>query len=451
MIMRTLRGTMFFCRSPSLMLGAVVGIMFVFQAPEVVRAITRKTLTTELDVDDNVPYWISLRPILNRVEVEKSEAAAKAELRTKTAAADSPLHGAVGPAANIEEATPIGATGSGRKGPAGGVGRSALIKAAEAAGGRKLNLLMVVLDDMRPDLAMWGHADAPATPRFKAFANQARVFRRAYAQFPDCAPSRQSFMTGLRPDNLGISSHDCSVKVHPGVECDFRKTRLGTVSIPEFFRKAGYVTLSFGKVFHQGLNFAPSWSPKEEWPNGFVRNPKGHTLEKREGWEYEQWLSPNHAVCGADVRGAWLPNSASNLTHPVQPFAAAGCFTEEHDGGTPLHRYTDHRTASRAAFTIRLLGARPDHRPPTAAGFAAADFAAEAMLSFKSSEFVAGAANDAAAAAAEAAAGDAAAKAFAANYDYGPEHDQKAAKRRPAPWFLAVGFVRPHLPMVRFF
>jgi arylsulfatase A-like enzyme len=324
-----------------------------------------------------------------------------------------------------------------------------LTKAAAAAGGRKLNVLMVVLDDMRPDLVMWGHADAPATPRFDAFSNQARVFRRAYSQFPDCAPSRQSFLTGLRPDNLGITSHDCTAKVHEGVECDFRKSRPGTVSMPEFFRKAGYVALSYGKVFHQGLDDALSWSPQEEWPDGFVRGSAADTSVTR-GWEYEQWLSPAHAVCGAEARAFWRPNSASNLTHPVQPFAAAGCFTEEHDGATTgsLNLYTDHRTASRAAFALRLLGARPDHRPPTTAGLEAANEAAEATPPTQANSTGTDAVDDAAAAAADAAAGDRAAEAFAATY--GPSNYPEVAKQRPAPWFLAVGFVRPHLPMVCF-
>lgn len=46
----------------------------------------------------------------------------------------------------------------------------------------KLNVLMFIVDDMRPDLKAFGHKDAPPTPHLDAFAATARVFRRAYSQ-----------------------------------------------------------------------------------------------------------------------------------------------------------------------------------------------------------------------------------------------------------------------------
>jgi hypothetical protein len=141
-------------------------------------------------------------------------------------------------------------------------------------------------------------------------------------------------------------------------------------------------------------------------------------------------------VCGPAARAVWRPNNSS----AVAPFAAAGCFTEEHDGSAPLHRYTDHRTASHASQAIRLLGARPDRRPPNAAAFAAADAAADAARTRAAGG--AGSTNDTAV---DVAAGRAAASAFAAAYS--PWKDP-AELQLPPPWFLAVGFVRPHLPMV---
>jgi hypothetical protein len=131
-----------------------------------------------------------------------------------------------------------------------------------AAPRSQLNVLMLILDDLRPDLALYGHARAPPTPRLDSFASSARVFRRAYSQFPDCAPSRSSFLTGLRPDNLGIDSHDCTAggwSQIPGLECRIRSAAPGVVSLPEHFRNRGYVSLSYGKVFHQGLDDDESW------------------------------------------------------------------------------------------------------------------------------------------------------------------------------------------------
>ena len=61
---------------------------------------------------------------------------------------------------------------------------------------RVQNVLLIVLDDFRPDLKAYGHDDAPPTPHIDAFSSMARVFRRAYSNFPDCGPSRTSFLTG---------------------------------------------------------------------------------------------------------------------------------------------------------------------------------------------------------------------------------------------------------------
>ena len=78
--------------------------------------------------------------------------------------------------------------------------------------GRKqlMNVLLIIIDDLRPELRSYGHPKAPATPNIDRLAATGRVFRRAYSQFPDCAPSRASFLTGLRPDVLGINTHHCS-------------------------------------------------------------------------------------------------------------------------------------------------------------------------------------------------------------------------------------------------
>jgi arylsulfatase A-like enzyme len=333
-----------------------------------------------------------------------------------------------------------GSSGRRKLGPAGSEGARALSQAAAAKGNHKLNVLMVVLDDLRPDLAAWGHSNAPTTPHFDAFAHRARVFRRAYAQFPDCAPSRQSFLTGLRPDSLRIVSHDCTNKVHEGVECDFRKSRPGTVSMPEFFRKAGYLALSYGKVFHQGLDDEPSWSSQSEWPDGIVRGPAADTWAKRR-WNYEQWFAPSHAVCRPAARATWHRNKVSTSPHndtAVEPLAAAACFTEEHNGEAPLKDYIDHKTASYAAEAIYLLGVRPDGRPPQATAFAAATAAASAVKS-KTAGLETNTESDVAA-------WRAGASAFAAAHERLKVDYEK--NNSPLPWFLAVGFVRPHLPMV---
>ena len=70
------------------------------------------------------------------------------------------------------------------------------------------NVLMIVVDDLRPQLNLaYGHGfmKTPALDEF-ALSKGTVTFTRAYAQVAHCSPSRNSFMSGRRPDtNKGAS------------------------------------------------------------------------------------------------------------------------------------------------------------------------------------------------------------------------------------------------------
>ena len=114
--------------------------------------------------------------------------------------------------------------------------------------GRKqlMNVLLIIIDDLRPELRSYGHPKAPATPNIDRLAATGRVFRRAYSQFPDCAPNRASFLTGLRPGVPGINTHHCS-EWKPGskhasdMPCLVREAAPNIITLPQAFRQAGYV------------------------------------------------------------------------------------------------------------------------------------------------------------------------------------------------------------------
>lgn len=105
------------------------------------------------------------------------------------------------------------------------------------------NVLMVVIDDLRPELHTYG-VDAVRTPNIDSFAKRGMRFNNAYCQYPVCNPSRSSFLTGRRPDELGIYNNEAPLRrVHPEL-----------VTLPQAFRQAGYRTAGLGKLFHQGLD-----------------------------------------------------------------------------------------------------------------------------------------------------------------------------------------------------
>ncbi|MEN1680067.1 MAG: sulfatase [Planctomycetota bacterium] len=118
-----------------------------------------------------------------------------------------------------------------------------LVASCAAADERRLNVLLVVIDDLRPELHTYGVWDVQ-TPNIDTLAALGTRFNNAYCQYPVCNPSRSSFLTGKRPDELGIYSNRVSLrKEHPDL-----------VTLPQAFRDAGYRTAGLGKLFHQGLD-----------------------------------------------------------------------------------------------------------------------------------------------------------------------------------------------------
>jgi hypothetical protein len=112
------------------------------------------------------------------------------------------------------------------------------------------NVLFIPVDDMRPSLGIYGQP--VHSPNFDRLGNSGTVFNRAYAQFSWCSPSRNSFMSGRRPDRT--KAWDFGT--------DFRLVGETWVALPEYFKHFGYFTTGVGKLFHKGNppNFDPvSW------------------------------------------------------------------------------------------------------------------------------------------------------------------------------------------------
>lgn len=183
--------------------------------------------------------------------------------------------------------------------------------AAQAA---RPNVLFIMADDYRPELAAYG---SPAlTPNLDRLARRAVRFERAYCQQAVCNPSRSSMLTGLRPDTLGLWNNGTH----------FRELRPDVVTLPQHFKANGYVTRCVGKIFH-------NWHTKEK---GDARS-----------WSAPEFL--HYASHGHD---------APQVTGPLPPNLATGGgrlytdvpLTECRD--VPDEAYYDGRVAAEA---VRVL------------------------------------------------------------------------------------------------
>lgn len=143
-----------------------------------------------------------------------------------------------------------------------------------AAAPARPNVLYLMADDMRPQLGCYGQP--AATPHIDKLASRALLFDNAYTQFAYCAPSRNSFMTGRRPERTRALNF----------LVDFRQTHGDSwISMPQHFKNNGYFTTAAGKLYHDGMDDPASWS-----------HPSNQTwwIHCSQG----DWIEPNGNFCG---------------------------------------------------------------------------------------------------------------------------------------------------------
>ena len=132
---------------------------------------------------------------------------------------------------------------------------------ALAASSNKPNVLFIIVDDLRPELACYGRSMVKS-PNLDRLAAGGLLFNRAYCQASICMPSRSSVFSGYRPETLRNRALPLSGNAPQG-----------TISLPQLFRNNGYTTVSIGKVYHYN----------DDDPQGWVRRHTD-TFADGHGW-----------------------------------------------------------------------------------------------------------------------------------------------------------------------
>jgi iduronate 2-sulfatase len=125
----------------------------------------------------------------------------------------------------------------------------ALPAGAADAAPSKPNILFIVVDDLRPELGCYGK-DYIKSPNIDRLAKGGMVFNRAYCQQAVCSPSRSSVMTGTRPDTTKV----WDLVTH------FRDALPDVVTLGQCFKQNGYFVQGMGKIYHGGFDDPPTWS-----------------------------------------------------------------------------------------------------------------------------------------------------------------------------------------------
>ena len=113
------------------------------------------------------------------------------------------------------------------------------------------NVLFIAIDDLRPTLGCYDDLYA-ITPNIDAFAAKSILFENAYCQQSVSGPSRASMLTGLRPDEIGVTD----------LSTHFREKCPDITTLPQLFGKNGYEAIGIGKIYHgsPGTQDSVSWS-----------------------------------------------------------------------------------------------------------------------------------------------------------------------------------------------
>ncbi len=120
---------------------------------------------------------------------------------------------------------------------------SALLLALPLLGASsKPNVLLIAVDDLRPELGCYGEQHM-VTPHLDKLASQGRLFRNHYVQVPTCGASRYALLTGKYPRHavaMGNNAASLAPKSEPAE----------AYSLPMLFKQNGYATVGLGKISH---------------------------------------------------------------------------------------------------------------------------------------------------------------------------------------------------------
>jgi iduronate 2-sulfatase len=214
------------------------------------------------------------------------------------------------------------------------------LTAAPAA--QKLNVLLIISDDLRDTVGCYGNA-AVKTPNLDRLAARGVRFDRAYAQYPVCNPSRTSFLTGLRCEQTGVVNNNTF----------FRTALPNVVTLPQFLRRQGWYAAGYGKVFHlrgqtpevqaQSQDLPKSWDEAA----AFKPTPAGRVIEGRNltGGKLE-WCRWGMSAGGDDDQpdgqtAAHAIGTIEKFTGQGKPWMVAAGFHRPHDPFISPKKYFD--------------------------------------------------------------------------------------------------------------
>eukprot|EP00117_Sycon_ciliatum_P004154 scpid88204/ scgid0211/ Iduronate 2-sulfatase; Alpha-L-iduronate sulfate sulfatase; Iduronate 2-sulfatase 42 kDa chain; Iduronate 2-sulfatase 14 kDa chain len=205
--------------------------------------------------------------------------------------------------------------------------------------GETTNVLFIVVDDLRPELQVYGYPRVRSS-NIADFAKTATLFRSAYCQFPLCAPSRTSFLTGRRPATTKVFDLTTYFRDVPGME--------DAVTLPQFFKNQGYTVSGAGKIFHQGSSSGDN--DPISWTEPYYLSPNkgkfGGTSISWQARDDDALEFPDAQIATHTIEQLRSLKDdkffiAMGLHKPHLPFVFPSEYLDWYSGNIPLANHTD--------------------------------------------------------------------------------------------------------------
>lgn len=130
------------------------------------------------------------------------------------------------------------------------------------------NVLYIAVDDLRLNIGCFGDT-AAVTSNIDTLAAHGTRFAHAYVLQAVCNPSRQSMLTGRRPDTIRVWD----------LLANSRKTLPGVISLHEHFKRNGYGTQGIGKIYHDDTRAPFIIATTDERPRGVLTDALVEALD----------------------------------------------------------------------------------------------------------------------------------------------------------------------------
>ncbi|SKA98588.1 iduronate 2-sulfatase [Prosthecobacter debontii] len=254
---------------------------------------------------------------------------------------------------------------------------SALLLAATSqalhAASDKPNILLICVDDLKPNIGCYGDALAK-TPNLDRLAARGMRFDLAFCNQAVCAPSRNNLLLGSRSTSLGIYN----------LSDNFRKAVPDAVTLPQYFKQHGWRAEAIGKILHTGhgnhddeaswsvppikdkvveyldpVNSANGKLTREEAFFSNQKLGKIRTLPKGAAWENLD--VPDNAYADGRIADAGIRSLQAAKAKPDEPLFLALGFVKPHLPFTAPRQYWEMH--DRSAFALAQRTTPPDGAP----------------------------------------------------------------------------------------